>query len=112
MEANGWRDIGYHYVIGRGGRVEDGRPVERAGAHVSGHNSNSIGICLVGGIDERGRAEDNFRPEQKAALKKMLLSLSKRFPGARILGHRDFPGVKKDCPCFDVGSWLAEEGLT
>jgi len=111
MRANGWRDIGYHYVIRRGGQVEDGRPVEQAGAHVSGHNRNSIGICLVGGINDRGLAEDNFRPEQKTSLRKVLINLSKHFPGAQVLGHRDFPGVKKDCPCFDVRSWLAEEGL-
>lgn len=49
VEGNSWTDIGYHYVIRRDGTIEDGRPIERPGAHVKGHNSNSIGIAWVGG---------------------------------------------------------------
>ena len=48
VEENKWSDIGYHFVIRRDGTVESGRPVERPGAHVKGHNSNSIGIAWVG----------------------------------------------------------------
>ena len=25
----------------------------------------------------------------------------------RIVGHRDLPNVRKSCPNFDVGAWLA-----
>ncbi|VEI47016.1 Uncharacterised protein [Actinobacillus equuli] len=32
------------------GSVETGRQVGEIGAHVKGHNSNSVGICLIGGI--------------------------------------------------------------
>ena len=110
-EQNGWRDIGYHYVIRRDGRVEPGRPVEEIGAHVSGHNAHSIGICLVGGIDDRGRPEANYTPAQWTALKQTLLGLRRKFPVAEICGHRDFAGVKKACPCFEVGAWLKKEGL-
>lgn len=28
------------------------------------------------------------------------------FTAAEVLGHRDFPGVKKECPSFDVRTWL------
>ena len=44
-KARGWRGIGYHYVIYRDGSVHAGRPVEQIGAHCTGHNANSIGIC-------------------------------------------------------------------
>jgi len=111
VEGNHWRDIGYHFVIRRNGDLENGRPIEQAGAHVSGYNSNSIGVCLVGGVDAKGRAEDNFTPEQWEALKALLCRLHKRFPEAEIKGHRDFPKVKKDCPCFDVRAWLKKEKL-
>jgi N-acetylmuramoyl-L-alanine amidase len=47
-KGNGWRDIGYSHVIRIDGTIELGRPVEQVGAHVAGHNSDSIGICLVG----------------------------------------------------------------
>jgi len=58
VNDNGWDDIGYHYVITRAGEVEVGRPLEMAGAHVRGHNDDSIGVCLIGGM-----AEDESTPE-------------------------------------------------
>lgn len=111
VQDNGWRDIGYHFVIRRNGEVETGRPVEQAGAHVSGHNAYTVGVCLAGGVDDRGRPENNYTPEQWASLKELAGSLKQRFPNAVIQGHRDFPGVKKDCPCFDARKWAKEEGL-
>lgn len=107
----GYSDIGYHYVIRRNGALESGRPLKRVGAHVSGHNSGSIGICLVGGLDERGQAENNFEPRQWESLKALLTRLKADFPEAIIQGHRDFPSVKKDCPCFDARKWAKDEGL-
>jgi N-acetylmuramoyl-L-alanine amidase len=56
----GWDDIGYHYVIRRNGDVEIGRPENAVGAHVAGKNSTSVGICLVGGIDDAGKPKANF----------------------------------------------------
>lgn len=105
-KAQGWKDVGYHYVIRRDGTLEDGRPESVAGAHVSGFNSNSIGVCLVGGINVQGKAENNFTPEQWDTLKLLLRHLRAKYPAATIQGHRDFPNVKKDCPCFDVKSWV------
>lgn len=93
-------------VIRRDGAIEDGRPLERIGAHVEGHNAYTIGICLVGGVSEDGKSENNFEPAQWAALKAKVLELLKRFPGVRVCGHRDYPNVHKDCPCFDVRAWL------
>ena len=48
VNGNGWSDIGYHWVIRRDGTIEAGRPEEKSGAHVKGHNSDSIGIVWVG----------------------------------------------------------------
>ena len=110
-KGRGWRDIGYHYVIRRSGKVEVGRPLEQAGAHVAGYNSNSIGICLVGGVSETGKSENNFEPPQWEALSTLVSRLKKRWPGAIIQGHRDFPRVAKDCPCFDAKKWAKDEGL-
>lgn len=106
--SRGWLGIGYHYVIRRNGKVETGRPLDRAGAHVAGHNSRSIGICLAGGVAEKDRKtpEANFTPEQYAELALLIETLVERFPGAEVLGHRDIPGVAKDCPSFDARSWL------
>ena len=43
--ARGFADIGYHYVIGLNGEIRPGRSEAIAGAHCTGHNSRSIGVC-------------------------------------------------------------------
>ena len=102
IRDNGWADIGYHYVIDLDGTIERGRPVTTPGAHTKGHNTNSIGICYVGGLSASPdhHAKDTRTPAQKAALIHLLTALRHVFPKAVIRGHRDF--AAKDCPCFDA----------
>lgn len=117
--GRGWLDVGYHYVIRRSGKVELGRDLDgdglvddEVGAHAFGWNSNSIGICLIGGVAQDGTTpEPNFTDAQMAALGALILAKTQQYPGARVMGHRD-TGAKKACPSFDVGKWLAEYGLT
>lgn len=103
----GWVMIGYHHVIKRDGTVEKGRPMDLPGAHVEGYNSQSIGICMVGGVDSSKlmKPENNFTPAQFASLERLLKELRPLFPKAVIQGHRDFPGVAKACPSFDAKEW-------
>ena len=54
---------------------------------MSKYNSQSIGIALVGGVDENLKAEDNFTDEQFSALQMLLLSLIKDYPDAEIVGY-------------------------
>jgi N-acetylmuramoyl-L-alanine amidase len=103
----GFRCIGYHFVIRRDGRVESGRPLTEPGAHVEDYNSCSIGVCLVGGVDDKLKPVPNFTGDQMDALRGLLVDLLSRFPDARVQGHRDFPNVAKACPSFDVRHWLA-----
>lgn len=107
----GWESIGYHFVICLDGSIEPGRLIEEVGAHVQGHNANSIGICLIGGVDAAGAAAATFNDRQYDALVLVLHGLRGQFPTARILGHRDFPKVAKACPSFDVKSWCAKRGI-
>lgn len=109
--ARGFNDIGYHFVILPDGTIQQGRPVEQIGAHAAGYNSKSIGICLVGGLNEKGRPTANFSREQYNALRDLLEKLRQTFPNTKIRGHRDLPNVNKDCPCFDVRSWCAQHGI-
>ncbi len=101
----GWSDIGYHVVIRRNGVVEYGRPFDKMGAHIKGYNKNSLGVCLVGGVDDKGKPSNNFTERQFNTLGCVLTALEMLFPGASIRGHRDFPGVTKACPSFDVDLW-------
>lgn len=107
-KQRGFARIGYHYVITRSGEVQKGRSEEDVGAHVAGHNTGNLGICLVGGVDKEGRPENNFTDEQFVELAILLLELLKKYPKAEILGHRDWQGVRKACPCFDVKKWWHE----
>lgn len=103
--------IGYHYVIKTDGTVETGRDEDAVGAHVVGFNSVSIGVCMVGGVTENGptgKAVNNFTDAQFAALTHLLGDLKEKYPLAIIQGHRDFPNVAKECPCFDVKPWVAK----
>lgn len=100
VEENGWRDIGYHYVIRRSGKLETGRPLGEPGAHARGFNKRSVGICLVGDGGD-------FTPAQWRALEVLVAWLQREWPGAEVLGHRDLPGVDKACPTFDVRPWWA-----
>lgn len=101
VSGNGWSDIGYHYVIGLDGTVNPGRHVERTGAHCTGHNAHSIGVCYVGGLAPDGHTpRDTRTPSQRRALLGLLRELKKKYPGAAIRGHRDYSS--KACPCFDA----------
>lgn len=105
----GWIDVGYHFIIRRDGTLENGRPMWAWGAHVRSHNDNSVGICMVGGMSIDGQPEENFTDEQWKALKLLTGVLKDCFyHDARVAGHRDFPGVTKACPCFDVAEWYNE----
>lgn len=99
VEERGWSDIGYHYVIRRNGNIEEGRPVTKTGAHVSGYNKNSIGICLVGGMNN-GSSDANFTLAQYVQLSHLIEGLNDTYGKLELYGHRDVS--TKDCPCFDV----------
>ena len=101
-KAQGWSGIGYHWYVDRDGHIFPGRSEREAGAHVIGYNHCSIGICYEGGLDEQGISADTRTPSQKAELLFIIKDLKQSYPNAIVLGHRDFPGVHKDCPCFDA----------
>ena len=129
--------IGYHYVVDLTGEVFTGRALQEVGAHALSYNANSVGICLVGGIERDGR----YTPKQWDSLKKVVQMLSAqcriplrsplrslRAPGAwditsGVCGHRDLSPDKngdglvesfewlKTCPGFSTADWLST-GMT
>ena len=98
----GWDGIGYHKVIDLDGTIEPGRSETKPGAHCKGHNSDSIGICYIGGLDKNGKPADTRTELQKAALTRLVADYKRRFPNAKVVGHRDMPNVHKACPCFNA----------
>lgn len=126
--------VGYHYVIYTSGGAVSGRGIEEIGAHVKGHNANSIGVYMVG--------TDRFTAEQWTTLRDNICATVAtiarrrgnvvkgrltpfeavalaRTLNLRIVGHRDLsPDVNGDgtvepqewlktCPGFSVADWLA-----
>ena len=97
----GFSDIGYHYVIYRDGSIHIGRDESIIGAHCTGHNTNSIGVCYIGGCVSNGKTpKDTRTPQQKQSLVKLLKELKTKYPQASIHSHRDF--ANKACPSFDA----------
>jgi N-acetyl-anhydromuramyl-L-alanine amidase AmpD len=119
----GWAMIGYHYVVDLDGTVEVGRPEYMTGAHCANkdakgvsYNQHSLGVCYIGGTDDKGKAKDTRTPEQKRALRILVGKLCKKYNIQNVLGHRDTSPDKngdgeveprewtKMCPSFDVRS--------
>lgn len=96
------KHVGYHFVITLDGEVQPGRHPDETGAHVGGYNTDNIGVCMIG--------TDRFTSQQWNALKLLVADLMSAYPTvAAVMGHRDWPNVKKDCPGFDVGKWFVEQ---
>jgi len=116
--AKGWQTVGYHFVITRAGDLQLGRPLTDIGAHVQGFNAHSVGVCMVGGLDDLGRPLVNgpqmFTPAQWETARLLVAFLRRLYPEARVTGHRDLsPDANKDgkiqqsewlktCPGFDA----------
>lgn len=101
VNGNHWTDIGYHYVIELDGSVHKGRDESVIGAHCSGQNANSIGICYIGGVAKDRKTPKDTRTEaQKQSLIKLLKELKQKYPKATIHGHSEY--ANKACPCFDA----------
>jgi N-acetylmuramoyl-L-alanine amidase len=101
-----WKSPGYHHIIVPDGTIVNLLPIEEVSNGVQGHNAHSIHISYIGGVDKKGNAIDNRTDAQKATQIVLLKKYHAMFPDAIICGHRDFPGVTKACPSFDVKTWL------
>lgn len=104
--SRGFSDVGYHYIIYRDGSIHKGRPETQVGAHTTGQNTCSIGICYIGGCPDRktpnwnSKGKDTRTSAQRAALVSLIKELKKKYPRATIHGHREF--ANKACPSFDA----------
>ncbi|SOO46446.2 amidase [Yersinia phage fPS-53] len=103
-KEQGWLDVGYHFIIRRDGTIEEGRPVEAVGSHVKDWNSKSVGVCLVGGVNDKNQFDANFTPAQMHSLKEKIADLLDMYPDAALKAHHDV--APKACPSFNLSRWL------
>jgi len=98
-QTNKWNDIGYHFgielvsdVVASAYEILVGRSLTLAGAHTTGHNANSIGICMVGDFDAEPPPQ-----EQVEKLRLLIRELKIIFSSiGKISFHRDY--ANKTCP--------------
>lgn len=127
-----WKTPGYHFLIEADGTIHNLVPIEKISNGVAGHNSDSIHIAYIGGVEVLrkknakgqvinvlGKPIDNRTDAQIAAQVMLLKKYKAMFPTAKIVGHRDFSPDKnrdgiispdewsKACPSFSVREWLA-----
>jgi hypothetical protein len=112
------RSIGYHFAIlgprqfpdadgsclVLDGQIQPGRPLESIGAHAVGHNTSSVGICLVG--------RDEFSDAQLSALHRLVTYLcgSLGVSTLKVIGHYECEPAKS-CPNLPMGmirDWLSD----
>lgn len=102
----GFSDIGYHWYIGLDGTIYKGRDEAKVGAHTTGQNAHSIGVCYCGGCPPRSvkdwnrKGKDTRTPAQRAAIIQLCRELKGRYPSATLHGHNEF--ANKACPSFIV----------
>lgn len=89
---NGWAGIGYHFFVRKNGEIYRGRPLNKVGAHVSGMNNDSIGICAEGSY-----MTETMPKAQKKAICELLVYLKDNYyPNAKITGHGEIGS--SNCP--------------
>ena len=110
----GGKHIGYHVLIYLDGTIVQTKGTQFIGQHVAGANSATIGICYIGGLNDKGKPKDTRTTEQKASLITVLKELKTSYPDITFKGHRDYSPDKngngiiepfeflKSCPSFDV----------
>lgn len=106
-KRRGWLGCGYTWIIRRDGTIETGRSLEEVGAHVKGFNHNSVGICMVGGMDADGDPDANYTQLQWDSLDSLVDVMTKIYPNAAVVGHNDLD-PNKSCPVFEVTEWLSQ----
>ena len=105
-EVRKWDKPGYHFLIKRNGDIRKLLDENEISYGAHGHNQESIHLAYIGGIDKKANPVDNRSARQIHAMVDKLMELGEKYSQAQILGHRDFPGVNKACPSFDVREWL------
>lgn len=110
-----WSHYGYHYVVYQNGLFDElqphPRPINNTGYITNetrangckGSNESTIHVAYVGGIDHMtNKPADTRTQSQKETLFSLISKLKKDYNVTEVIGHQDWPNVRKSCPCFDA----------
>ncbi len=101
-----WAAIGYHFLVGKDGRIYEGRPAQYQGAHVSTQNENNLGISVIGDY------MDHLPSARQLAVLDTFLDDKRKLYGvsrARVYGHRDLHASL--CPGDSLYAWVKKYKL-
>lgn len=88
---NGWEGAGYHFLVRKNGLIYRLRPENKIGAHASGSNYNSLGICFEGNFEV-----EEMPDIQVQAGKELVAYLKNKYGINKVQGHRDVNNTS--CP--------------
>lgn len=91
QKSRGWKGIGYNFYVRKDGKIYQGRPEWAVGAHATGYNDKSIGVCAEGNFEA-----EKMSDAQKQAIIALLRELKQKYPNAQIKRHKDFAATA--CP--------------
>lgn len=98
---NNFADVAYHFFIDGLGQLYEGRPLQVRGAHTGGHNSGTVGVCLLGNFE--------LIPAIRAQVDTLHLlarTLREQYGLTHLAGHRDFQPEATVCPGNNLWSLL------
>ena len=103
----GWAMIGYNLLVDREGHVFWGRPILFVPSAVSGHNTPTLNICLIGWFHPgHALSQTTIPAKQKKAFFEAAALLHGQYPIVRTRGHRDYNATA--CPGNVVYNMLPE----
>lgn len=82
--ALGWSGAGYHFYVRKDGKIFSLRPEASVGAHASGFNDKSVGICFEGNFEK-----EEMSINQQASAKELIKYLREKYKGAEVKRHSD-----------------------
>ena len=102
---NGWKGIGYHYIIRKDGTIERGRPLDTTGAHCYNQNEHTVGICVVGNFELSRPTQAQFRAAEQ--LIGAVCGIYGIIPTDQtVVGHKYYN--RTDCPGLYLQQWVPD----
>ena len=106
-QALGWPDLAYHFIVGRDGRVYEGRPYATAGDTATEyHPAGHFLIVVEGNFDVDTPTADQLEMTARLAA---WASLQFEVPPVTIAGHRDHAATR--CPGDNLHALIADGSL-
>ena len=101
FRRKGWNNPGYHYVVDRDGHITQLLDEAEVANGAAGYNQTGIHIAWMGGRDA-----DNRTACQRIMLKTIVKRMARKYPKAKVCGHRDLSPDKNGDGKITSGEWV------